>query len=56
MYKIELIYTKARYKGLSSPELVLEKKKERRLAIWYVLTYLVLIFVTIFVDALGLVG
>ena len=41
MYKVELIHTKTRYKGLSSHELTWEMKKERRLTIWYILTYLV---------------
>ena len=40
MYKVELIHTKTRHKGLSSPELALEEK-ERRLIICYILTYLV---------------
>ena len=41
MYKVELIDTKIRHKGLSSPELALEKKKVRRLTICYIMTYLV---------------
>ena len=39
MYKVELIDTKTRHEGLSSPELALEKKKERRLTICYISTY-----------------
>ena len=38
IYKIDLIYTKARLKGHSSPELALE---EKRLTICYILTDLV---------------
>ena len=40
MYKVELIYTKTRHKGLSSPELALEKKKEDQ-QFCYILTYLI---------------
>ena len=43
MYKVELIHAyklNTRHKVLSSPELALEKKKER-LTICYILTYLI---------------
>ena len=47
MYKVELIYTKIRHKGLSIPELALQKKRKRRPTICYILTSLVQTFVTI---------
>ena len=53
---MELICIKIKLKGLSSTELALEEKKEKRLTICHFLTYLVQTFMTVSMDALGLIG